>query len=490
MCRGKPKRTIGGLRMSLPPSPKGSARTLPVRTRLERRDVVLGTAGLLALAIFVLRQATSGAADDLAFVYVVPVALVALELGPGAGVAAAVASLALVAVWMATRDTPVGLAEALAQAIVFLTIGAICGRFSGRMQAARERHRQLLDSGLALSEPTEPGTLGDVIADRALELAPARGVRVTFDAVAPIQIGELTGDMLSFKMRGGDSDVGLIEIAAAPSRPFTGDERLALEVLAIQAAAAAERQRLLALQRGQATLHAELSAAHGRLAEQGTRLESVLVQQEQERRDLAEELQEEAAQTLAAVQLGLAAVERDLGSQPSRAQVETLRSSLADTSRTLRDLAIGLRPPTLDDLGLRPALLTLAQRASARSGYPVDLDLNGIEYRLPPSLESAVYRLVDDIISGLAPAPRLRIRLERSPGQLRILALRSGGDRSLVPRDLQARMRARLDLAGGLLTVDETGGEPLVATIPIPEDQLGGSSPEAPADRLRSRPSR
>ncbi len=458
--------------MNLPQSPKRSARTLPVRTRLERRDVVLGAAVALTFAIFVLRELTSSAADGITFVYVVPVALVALEFGVAAGIGAALGALVLVGVWVLTRDTHIGLEGVLSRGIVFVAIGALCGRFSARMRAARERQRQLLDSGLALAEVTDAGTLTEVIADRALDLVPARGLRVTIEPAAPFKVGELGGPTVALKIRGGGAELGAIEIAAPRRRTFTGDEQVALELFALQAATAAERQRLLKLQHGQATLHAELSAAHGELAEQGDRLESLLAQQERERRDIADELQEEAAQTLAAVQLGLAAVERDLGSAPSRAQVETLRSSLADTSRTLRELAVGLRPPTLEQLGLGPALQTLARRASARSGHDVELDLDAVEGRLPTPVESAAYRIVDDIVAELAPLGGVRIQLERLAEELTIVAIQSDRDRpDPVPADLEPRVRARVALTAGLLTTQHDGAYSLTARIPVPADQ-------------------
>jgi signal transduction histidine kinase len=460
----------------------GSAGKLPVRTRLERRDVVLGAAVVLTFAIFALREFTSGAGDGITFAYVVPVALVALEFGAAAGIGAAVGALALVGVWVLTRDTDVGLAGLLSRGIVFVAVGALCGRFSARMRAARERQRQLLDSGLALAELTDAGTLSEVIAYKGLELAPARGLRVTIEAAAPFQVGELDGPTVALQMRGGDAELGVIEVAAPLTRPFTGDEQVALELFALQAATAAERQRLIALEHTQAILDAELSATHGELAEQGDRLESVLAQQERERHDIAEELQEQAAQTLSAVQLGLAAVERDLGSRPSRAQVETLRSSLADTSRTLRELAVGLRPPTLEQLGLGPALQTLARRADARSGHEVELDLDGIEDRLPTPVESAAYRIVDDIVSGLAPLGAVHVQLERLADQLTIVATQHGGARpGAVPADLEARVRARVALVSGLLTAAYEGAYTLTARIPLPAGYAGAPGSAAAA---------
>jgi signal transduction histidine kinase len=429
---------------------------------------VLGTAATLSLVLFVLTELNVGSADTLTFLYVVPVALIALELGLRAGLGAALAALALIGVWSLTRSSDIGTAGLLTRAGVLLAIGALCGRFADRMRAGRARQQQLLDSSLALAELSDPGVLPLVIAREALELSPARGVRVTIEAAEPVQLGELGGEPLQLRLGAGAARVGLIEIAPPPGREFTGDERLGLELLAMQAAVAAERQHMLALRRRQDALHEELSATQGRLAEQGERLVLVLDHQEDERRQLARELQEEAAQALAAIQLGLAALERDLGSEPTRTQVEALRSSLAETLQALRELAAGLRPPTLDMLGLEPALESLAARARERSGHRIEVELGGARERLPVALETAVYRLVDDIVGSLAPAWNVHVSLDRSSNEVRLVAtMIDGGDGMTLPPELVARLRARLELAAGALSVYENGVHTLSARIPL-----------------------
>ncbi|MGA2926425.1 MAG: histidine kinase [Solirubrobacteraceae bacterium] len=444
----------------------GNRQSFPVRGWTERRAVVLGAAALATVAIFAARQAGADAASGLAFLYVVPVAFVGVELGLRPGLGTALGCAALTELWMQTKHVHNGAMELIAGAGAMLAVALITGRFADRMRAGRSRQLQLLESGLALAALSDPAALPGLVAKRARELVPAHGVRVTIDGARPAELGRLDGPLLGFKLTTGASELGMLEVGPARKRPVTPEQRLSLELLAMQAAVAAENQRLLVLQRGQAALHAELSDAQGRLAEQGERVELLLAQQERERSDLARELHNQSAQALVAIQLGLRAVERDLGSRPSRAHVETLRATLAETSGALRDLAVGLRPPSLDELGLEPALRGLANRASTRSGRKIRLLTDGITDRLETELETTVYRLTDDIIAVLTADADVRVALDPAGAALTIVATQTQAGKELsLPAGALAPIRARLELTTGSLSVDR---DTIVARVPLP----------------------
>jgi len=433
----------------------GNRQGFPVRAWIERRAVVLATTAATTTTIAATSLVWANPADGLAFLYVVPIALVALEFGARAGVAIALGCIVLTGFSIETRHVHVNAVGLSTRALTLLAVGAITGRFADRMRSGRSRQLQLLESGLALAALSDPDALPGLVADRALELVPARGVRVAIDGIRPAQRGRLDRERLRLVLTSGQSQLGVLEVGVPRNRLVTPEERLSLELLAVQAAIAAENQRLLVLQRGQAALHAELSDAHGRLAQQGERVGLLLAAQERERSDLARELHDQSAQALVAIQLGLRAVEHDLGSRPSRAHVETLRCTLADTSRALRDLAVGLRPPSLDELGLEPALRSLADRAGARSGRQIRLVTSGIGGRLPSGLETTVYRLTNDIIGVLTADADLRVALDPPGAELTIVATQdpSGKELSLAA-DALAPINARLELTAGMLTVD------------------------------------
>jgi signal transduction histidine kinase len=235
-------------------------------------------------------------------------------------------------------------------------------------------------------------------------------------------------------------------------------------------------------------LRHELATARARLVERDRRIERLLHNHESERSLLAHELHDQAGQALAAIALGLAAVERDLTVGATRAQVQTLRIRVADTLRTLRELAIELRPPALDELGLQPALQSLATRASARSGHRVVLVTTGLGARLPADLETTVYRVIDDLLDVLATRSDIHMALSLADDEIeiRLATTPSGPSGELVlTQDLLDRIGARLDVAAGLLSLEHDGRHALAARIPV----HGPYARELPAGAPSSDPS-
>jgi signal transduction histidine kinase len=178
---------------------------------------------------------------------------------------------------------------------------------------------------------------------------------------------------------------------------------------------AAENHRLLEAERTSAELRGELIAAQKRLAEQRAHLGDLVGQREDERRDVATRLHEECAQSLAAVLLGIGAFER--AGAPG-AIVEPVREQVTQTLVELRELAVRLRPPALDQLGLGPALERLAERV------PRAVRLRSAELgRLPPDVETAVFRIVQEGITNAvkhARAGRVWVGLHRDEGGLTV----------------------------------------------------------------------
>ena len=89
----------------------------------------------------------------------------------------------------------------------------------------------------------------------------------------------------------------------------------------------------------------ELSERVGRTA-----VRALLEGQELERKRLARELHDETGQALASILLGLKTLEREVGAEPLAVIRDLVASALGDVRR----LTVELRPPALDDFGLRP----------------------------------------------------------------------------------------------------------------------------------------
>src|SRR5947207_3000652 len=104
------------------------------------------------------------------------------------------------------------------------------------------------------------------------------------------------------------------------------------------------------------TAELELARTRQSLVERGHVMNRLFESQEAERRQIARELHEEYAQAMAAVLLGLRSLERERDHERARLKLAALRDYVDQTLGGLRRLAVSLRPPVLEAIGLVPAL--------------------------------------------------------------------------------------------------------------------------------------
>ena len=149
---------------------------------------------------------------------------------------------------------------------------------------------------------------------------------------------------------------------------------------------------------------------------------AVLRAQEDLRRDIARQMHDGPAQSLANIALQSEIVERLVarGDQRAPAELEALRKMVQSTLTATKEFIFDVRPMVLDDLGLVPTLRRTAIDRGHRAGLEIDFDSSGTDRRLGPDLESGLFRILDDVISGylaLRPA-RVTVRLDWSPREL------------------------------------------------------------------------
>lgn len=194
-------------------------------------------------------------------------------------------------------------------------------------------------------------------------------------------------------------------------------------------------------------------------------LRRVVAGQEVERRRLARELHDETGQALTSILLGLRAVdEADHRDEVAKA-VGDLRELVVATLQDVRRLAVQLRPKALDDFGLVPALERLVQTFSESSGINADLEARLGEERLPPEVETTLYRIVQEALTNVvkhAGATTVSILLVRRSGS--VTAVIEDDGRGFDPGAVKADslglegMRERAELHDGRLSIETSSG--------------------------------
>jgi signal transduction histidine kinase len=203
-----------------------------------------------------------------------------------------------------------------------------------------------------------------------------------------------------------------------------------------------------------------------RLRERGEELARLSVrmlrQHEEERRRLSRELHDETAQVFSAVKLQLGVLrERSDG---AAAQALTRALDLVDTGiRSIRNVTETLRPAVLDELGLVPALRSLAADTSQRCGLRVEMETPTSLPPLTAEAELALFRAMQESLSNVvrhAQARTVHVRVKaRDLGvELAVrddgLGMRDAGSASGMGL---AGMRERIAALGGQLSVGAAG---------------------------------
>jgi signal transduction histidine kinase len=194
--------------------------------------------------------------------------------------------------------------------------------------------------------------------------------------------------------------------------------------------------------------------------------------QDEERRRLERNLHDGAQQDLVALAIKLRLAETAVEDvDQARQAFGELQSDATGALENLRDLAHGIYPPMLADLGLTAALNAQA----AKSTVPVAVEADGIG-RYPQDTEAAVYFCCLEALQNIAKyahATQARICLRARNGTLSCTVSDDGAgyDTGRTPMGAgQRNMADRLAALGGRLEVRSapSQGTTITARLPVP----------------------
>lgn len=212
----------------------------------------------------------------------------------------------------------------------------------------------------------------------------------------------------------------------------------------------------------------------------------VILAQEEERKRVARDIHDGPAQALANAVLRVEICDKYIDTNELnsvRTELGELKRALRDALRDLRQIIFALRPMSLDDLGLAPALRRYAGEFSNMTGVAVDLQVTGKERRLPTPSETALFRMVQEGLQNIAKhagVDQARVRLEY--GQERVYLLIAddgkGFDMQKVVEQggnhfgLQG-LNERVQVLGGEVKIDSRIGQGTRIRISLPMEEGG-----------------
>jgi signal transduction histidine kinase len=350
--------------------------------------------------------------------------------------------------------SPASLVAAALVAVVFAPLRdrlqAVVDRF---LHGEREPYRLLVELGQRLDALVEPDAVPGTVAQSVAGTLRLPGAQVVIEArdgsVLRIAChGRLESDPVSLPLQHHGERVGRLDVSRrAPGEEFTRRELRLLADLAQQIAVAASVVRLTD----------ELRASRERL----------VVSREEERRRLRRDLHDGVGPRLAALSMRLESGRAGLADRPDLdAWADELGGYVRGTMDDLRRAVRGLRPPSLDELGLLGALEEMCARHDI-----VALHLPETLPQLPAAVEVAAYRIADEAVTNVlrhAHAGRCDTSVTLDDVLVIEVADDGGGFTGRRAGVGMQSMRERAEELGGRLTVETSpAGTRIRAVLPI-----------------------
>lgn len=207
------------------------------------------------------------------------------------------------------------------------------------------------------------------------------------------------------------------------------------------------------------------------------------VAREQDKNRISRELHDELGQALTMLQMDVAWCKEKLpsGDDVFARRLDKMAALLTGTVAATRRIAADLRPLLLDDLGLLPAVESLVENFTQRTGVSCELAVSNPSMQLPGPHSTAVFRLVQEALTNVAKhaeAKRVEVAIEQRLTEV-LVSIRDDG-RGFSPQDPRKAgsfglvgLRERAYLIGGEVVITSAAGQgtSIEVRLPIPSDQ-------------------
>jgi PAS domain S-box-containing protein len=226
-------------------------------------------------------------------------------------------------------------------------------------------------------------------------------------------------------------------------------------------------------------LRAEEMAAQQLLEQERLKqLTRLVLAQEDERRRIARELHDQLGQQLTALRLTLATLQsKSTDPRVLQTQIETLEALACQLDEDVSFRVWELTPTILENVGLPEALRAYADRWERHFGVPIQLHIPAAPGRLPPDVETMLYRLAQEALNNVikhADASRVDIVLERKREHATLIVEDNGrgfdsSERAMNPKGLGLLgMKERAAILGAEFQIESAEGHGTSVVVRVP----------------------
>jgi signal transduction histidine kinase len=303
-------------------------------------------------------------------------------------------------------------------------------------------------------------TVGQSLALQYVGLSLA-GDDASWNGATGAEYGTPSTDLLAFPLVHQGIAVGELRLAARPGERLRERDHRLIADLAPQVAAAVHA----------VGLSQELQLARQRIVQL----------REEERRRIRRDLHDGLGPALAGLTFTLEAV-RNLTESDLRRADELLVSATEQVQTMIGDvrrLIYGLRPATLDQLGLAASLRGLASQESS-PGTSVTIDAPSSLPQLPAAVEVAAYWIAQEALTNVrrhAHAQTCSVRVAVEPTVLRLEVADDGGGFTSGSTGIGLHtMKERAAEIGGTCEIGSRAGGGTLVTASLPRHEVGSTA--------------
>ena len=202
--------------------------------------------------------------------------------------------------------------------------------------------------------------------------------------------------------------------------------------------------------------------------------------QEAERKRIAAALHDSLAQNMVVIHTGIRLSVKNLPPEHSAlAQLHQASELALRTKSEIMEISYGLRPPQLDQMGLKKALESLAKHIAEMCGINIDIGIRLGPKKLPPNVEINIYRIVQEGLTNIVKhsgAKNSFIDLS-AEGEAISISITDDGH-GFNPKKPTTQfgligIRERAQILGGSFAIDSGKNEGTTITVILP---LGGGA--------------
>ncbi|HRF82314.1 MAG TPA: sensor histidine kinase, partial [Flavobacteriales bacterium] len=203
-------------------------------------------------------------------------------------------------------------------------------------------------------------------------------------------------------------------------------------------------------------------------------INAMLEGQEKERDRMAKDLHDRLGSMLGGIKANMSALEDRVEQMRQDQQYQKVNRLLDQTVSELRQISHDMAAATLSRFGLEKALKDLRDTIHINGRLAVELKIFGLDQRLERSVELAVYRIVQELVSNVlkhAQARELSIDVTRTPGRLSVVVADDGaGFNTASHSDGMGltNVRSRASAIGATVHVDSTPGKGTTVSVECP----------------------